>query len=132
MPELLTPASLYVLAAIILPFLPKGALRQLVTVLVPLAGIAVFWPLQPGTYSSFNLMGLHVGLMKIDELSRIFGLIFSIAAFLAAIYAWHVQDKIQQVAGLLYAGSAIGAVFAADLVTLFVFWEGTEIGRAHV
>ena len=29
----------------------------------------------------------------------------------------------QHVAGLLYAGSALGAIFAGDLLTLFVFWE---------
>ncbi|WP_421860628.1 Na(+)/H(+) antiporter subunit D [Parvibaculum sp.] len=132
MPELLTPATLYIAAAILLPFLPKGLLRQIVCVLVPFAGVAVFWSLPPGTYSSFNLMGLHVGLMQIDDLSRIFGLIFSIAAVLAAIYAWHVRDTIQQVAGLLYAGSAIGAVFAADLVSLFVFWEGTAIASVFL
>ncbi|HCX66701.1 Na(+)/H(+) antiporter subunit D [Parvibaculum sp.] len=132
MPELLTPATVYILAAILLPFVPKGIFRQLVPVLVPFAGVAVFWTLQSGTFSSFNLMGLHIGLMRIDDLSRIFGLIFSIAACLAAIYAWHVRDTIQQVAGLLYAGSAIGAVFAADLITLFVFWEGTAIASVFL
>lgn len=132
MPELLTPATLYIAAAILLPFVPKGVLRQLVPILVPIAGVAVFWSLQPGTYSSFNLMGLHIGLMRVDDLSRIFGLIFSIAAVLTAIYAWHVRDTIQQVAGLLYAGSAIGAVFASDLVTLFVFWEGTAIASVFL
>lgn len=29
----------------------------------------------------------------------------------------------QHVAGLVYAGSALGAVFAGDLITLFIFWE---------
>jgi multicomponent Na+:H+ antiporter subunit D len=29
----------------------------------------------------------------------------------------------QHVAGLIYAGSAVGAVFAGDLITLFIFWE---------
>ena len=29
----------------------------------------------------------------------------------------------QHVAGLIYAGGALGAVFAGDLVTLFIFWE---------
>lgn len=132
MPELLTPATLYIAAAVLLPFIPKGTLRQLVLVLVPVAGVAVFWPLPAGIYSDFNLMGLHIGLMRVDDLSRIFGLIFSIAAVLAAIYAWHVRETVQQVATLLYAGSAIGAVFAADLVTLFVFWEGTAIASVFL
>ena len=34
-----------------------------------------------------------------------------------------VEDKTQHIAGILYAGSALGAVFAGDLVTLVIFWE---------
>ncbi|MCZ6523472.1 MAG: proton-conducting transporter membrane subunit, partial [Alphaproteobacteria bacterium] len=30
---------------------------------------------------------------------------------------------LQHVSAMLYAGSALGAVFAGDLITLFVFWE---------
>ena len=31
-----------------------------------------------------------------------------------------------------YAGSAIGAVFAGDLVTLFFYWEGTAIASVFL
>src|SRR5690606_13390930 len=60
------------------------------------------------------------------------GLAFSVAAFIVALYAWRVQDTIQQVAALLYAGAAVGAVFATDLITLFVFWEGTAIASVFL
>lgn len=132
MPELMSPALVYVVAAILLPFIPQGLPRQVAMLAVPFLGIAVFWNLPYGTYGSFNLMGMHIGLMRVDALSYIFGLIFSLAAFLAAIYAWHLRDTIQQVAALLYIGSAIGAVFAADLVTLFVFWEGTALASVFL
>ncbi len=36
-------------------------------------------------------------------------------------------DARQQVAALVYAGAALGAVFAGDLLTLFVFWELTAV-----
>ena len=65
--------------------------------------------------------------MRVDKLSRIFALIFCIAAFLGNLYAWHVRDTVQQLAALLYAGAAIGAVFAGDLITLFIYWEATAI-----
>ena len=35
-------------------------------------------------------------------------------------------------AGLIYAGSALGAVFAGDLVTLFIFWEGIAIASVFL
>ena len=40
-----------------------------------------------------------------------------------SIYSLHVKDNIQHLTGLMYAGSAVGAVFAGDLITLFIFWE---------
>ena len=39
---------------------------------------------------------------------------------------------VQQLAALFYAGSAIGAVFAGDLVTLFFYWEGTAIASVFL
>ena len=66
-------------------------------------------------------------MMRVDKLSLIFGYIFTIASFLSVIYALHVKDTVQQVAGLSYAGAAICAAFAGDLISLFVFWELTAI-----
>src|SRR5690606_30909304 len=39
------------------------------------------------------------------------------------LFSLHVKDRVQHVAGMLYAGSAVGAAFAGDLLTLFLFWE---------
>ena len=33
---------------------------------------------------------------------------------------------------LIYAGSALGAVFAGDLVTLFIFWEGIAVASVFL
>ncbi len=79
-----------------------------------------------------NFMGLNLELVRFDKLTRIFALIFCLAAFLGNLYAWHVEDKVQQVAAILYSGSAIGAVFAGDLVTLFFFWEGTALASVFL
>ena len=65
--------------------------------------------------------------MRVDKLSLVFGYVFHLAALLGAIYALHVRDSIQHVAGTLYAGSSIGALFCGDFITLFVFWELTAI-----
>ena len=45
---------------------------------------------------------------------------------------WHVKDRVQQVATLFYAGSAIGGVFAGDLITLFLYWEGTAVASVFL
>ena len=77
-------------------------------------------------------MGLSLVTLRVDKLSLLFGYVFLLAAFLGGIYALHVRDTIQHVAGLIYAGSALGAVFAGDLVTLFVFWEGIAIASVFL
>ena len=58
-----------------------------------------------------------------DRLSRLFGYLFHIGALLGIVFALHLRDRFELVGALVYAGSALGAVFAGDLITLFVFWE---------
>nr|WP_323779312.1 Na(+)/H(+) antiporter subunit D [Amylibacter sp.] len=120
-------AFVFFAAAILLMALPRGPIRAGLLLIAPLITLVVIWYLPEGNLWSVNLMGLDLDFMRVDRLSRIFGLIFCVAAFLGNLYAWHVKDSVQQIAALLYAGSAIGAVFAGDLITLFLFWEGTAI-----
>jgi multicomponent Na+:H+ antiporter subunit D len=70
-----------------------------------------------------SVLQFELGLLAVDRLALMFGYLFHIAALICLIYSLHVEDRTQQVAGLLYAGSALGAVFSADFITLFIFWE---------
>ena len=90
---------------------------------VPLAGAASLAGLDHGTSWSFHLFGMALVPVRVDGLSLIFGWLFHLAAFIAALFALHLRDRVQHVAALVYAGAALGAVFAGDLLTLFVFWE---------
>jgi len=100
-----------------------------VTLLLAVPLISLLWIILigQGNHAPLEVAGLSMEFMRVDRLARIFAIIFSIAAFLSALYAWHVEDRMQQVATLGYAGSAIGGVFAGDLLTLFLYWEGTAI-----
>ena len=40
---------------------------------------------------------------------------------MSIIYQLHAKDTLQDVSGPTYAGAAVGAVFAGDLITLFVY-----------
>lgn len=132
MTEQLPTAFLFVLGALILPVLPRGAVRALFLVAVPIVAAWQIWTTPLGTSMQVDFFGFTLELMRVDRLSRIFALVFCLAAFLGNLYAWHLRDTVQQVAALLYAGAAIGAVFAGDLITLFIYWEGTAISSVFL
>ena len=128
---ILTPPFLYLLAALALPWLP-ARVRSIVLLGTPLAGLATLYLLGPGTHASVAVIGFELEFARIDRLSTIFAIIFSFAAFLSGLYAWHVRDTVQQVATLAYAGSSIGGVLAGDLVALFLWWEGTAVASVFL
>src|SRR3990172_7947307 len=101
----------------------KGRLRAAVLVAVPLVGAVNLVGLSDGAGFEFGLLDYTLTPVRVDRLSFLFGLVFHLAAFLGIIFSLHVGDRVEQVAALLYAGSALGAVFAGDLITLFLFWE---------
>ena len=39
------------------------------------------------------------------------------------IYILHTRDDLEYMAAMVYAGCALGVVFAGDLLSLFIFWE---------
>jgi len=124
--ELLPPGAILIVGGLLSAFL-RGRVQALFLLLLPLLGLWHLLELQHGVYHEFSLFGLTLTPVRVDKLSLVFGYIFHIAAFLSALYAWHMRDSVQHVAGMAYAGAAIGAVFAGDLVTLFVYWELTAL-----
>lgn len=114
---------LILFAAAALAGVTRGRLRAALMLAAPVIGALNLYMMPPETSLQIPLMDFTLELNRIDSLSVIFGYLFHLAAFLGIVYSLHVKDTTQHVAGLLYAGSALGAVFAGDLITLFVFWE---------
>ena len=83
--------------------------------------------LPDGFVYEMTMFGYEMMPVRIASLSLVWGYVFHIAAFLSVIYALHVKDTLQHVSSVMYAGAAIGAAFAGDLITLFIFWELTAI-----
>ena len=122
MTDWLHPSLVLLAGAGLLPLLPP-ALRKVWLVLVPLAGLMVIWSLAPGEFGQINFLGMPLVTGRVDELSLVFAYVFGIILVIGMIFALHLKDTVQHVAALTYAGSALGAVLAGDLVTLYVFWE---------
>ncbi len=129
--SVLPPGLIMVLGAWLLPFLGRKA--QAIGVLVlSVISLAVFLLTPAGLHGNLEMFGATLNVVRIDSLSRIFGVIFHLAAIMSAIYALHVRDVRQHVAALVYAGAAIGACCAGDMITLFVYWELTAISSVFL
>jgi multicomponent Na+:H+ antiporter subunit D len=101
----------------------RGKLRStLMLVIIALSGVHL-WLIDGDVRVTMPFLGYQLTPYRVDGLSIVFGYVFHIAAFISVIFSLHVKDTMQHVSGLLYAGSAVGAVFAGDLLSLFVFWE---------
>ena len=117
------PPALIFFAGALLVALAPGRFRAIMTLLVPLFGGWNLWYVAESGGLDVALFDTHLELVRADKLAMLFGILFHLATFLACIYAFHLRDRVQQVTALVYAGGALGAVFAGDLITLFVSWE---------
>ncbi|MBB5518257.1 Na(+)/H(+) antiporter subunit D [Amphiplicatus metriothermophilus] len=118
-----SPALIVLLGGLLAPLVRGGLLRNVFMLALPALAGAQLFAFGLGEYGNYELFGHTLTLTRIDGLSRMFATVFLIAIALNVVYAWHVRDRLQQSAALIYPGSALGAVLAGDLVTLFVFWE---------
>ncbi|MCU0837143.1 MAG: Na(+)/H(+) antiporter subunit D [Rhodospirillales bacterium] len=112
------------LLAAILP----SRLRAAYCVALPIAVTGIVLGLEGGLAGRLSFLGVELITLRVDGLARLFAILFCLAAVLAALFAWTVQSRIEAAASLVYAGSALGAALAGDLLTLFVFWEMAAIG----
>jgi multicomponent Na+:H+ antiporter subunit D len=85
-----------------------------------------------GYTMTLPLLGYELVPIRVDRLSDVFGTVFHLALFLSQLYAFHVRDRLQQSATLVYAGAAIGATYVGDLLSLFVYWEATAIASVFL
>ncbi len=122
MTEILHPALLFILAAGLLWLLPLSGRRALI-LLVPAAAFWLISGLEPGTAMHYQLFGFDLALLRVDKLSKAFGYVFTINAFACFLFALHLKTRHEHSAALAYIGASLGAVFAGDLISLYLFWE---------
>ncbi|HUF87356.1 MAG TPA: Na(+)/H(+) antiporter subunit D [Thermohalobaculum sp.] len=127
----LSPGLIVILGALLVPLL-RGWIRAGWMLALPVVAFVYLLGLGHGHHGVVTVFDLELTTLRVDRLSLIFGYIFLLATLLGVLYQLHVKGWMEQTAGLIYAGSAIGAVFAGDLVTLFLFWEGTAIASVFL
>jgi len=126
LPAVLTPGVLFTLGAFLCVALPANVRRYaMLTVIAVSAAQLASMPL--GEYLPYRLFGEDLLFVRYDTLSRLFAIVFHIAAALNIVYGWHVKDASEQWAALAYPGAALGGIMAGDWVTLFGWWEMAAI-----
>ncbi len=124
-----SPALLLMLGAAGVPLL-SGRLRGALMVALPVAGLVLLWLLPEGAGATWEVVGFELTPVRVDALARVFATGFLVAALLTSVYALHLRDGLQQAVIPFYAGTAVGATLAGDLITLFVFWELAGLSSA--
>ncbi len=125
------PGSILIVGALLVPLL-RGRIQAGYMLALPAFSLFFHLGMPYGEYGQIAFFDYILTTIRIDKLSLVFGIIFHIAAFLSVLYALHEKDNVQHVAGLIYAGSAISAVFAGDLISLFVYWELTTVSSVFL
>ena len=130
----LPPAAVLILGALLVPLL-RGRVRSVYILLLPVVSLAHLLSLDrlgQGEFCQFSIFSYELTLVRIDGLSRLFAYLFHLAVFIGLIFAQRVRGSAQHTAALIYAGAAIGAVLAGDLISLFVFWEVLAVSSAFL
>jgi len=123
MPELLMhPALWLVVAGIALAFV-RGMPRTIIGAGVPLIALVVLWNTPLGAGPTVPFLDFELSPYRIDTLSRLFATVFLLTTTAGALFSARQSSRIELPAALVYAGAAVGAVLAADLISLFVWWE---------
>ncbi len=116
------PAIFYLVGSLLIPFV-KGQAKKFFILLIPVLSIVDVAFMKVGTYGSVNFLNMNLVFGRVDKLSLVFAWVFVIMAFLGALYALHVKEDGHHIAGSYYIGASLGALFAGDYLTLFIFWE---------
>jgi len=122
----LPPGLLMVLGALFVPFLPKMPRRIWMFGLI-LASATHAWSIDYGQHLTASFLGLDLILVRANEFTKPFMVVFHIAAALNIIYSIHANCRTTETSGLAYAGTAVAALYAGDFATLFVYWELTAV-----
>jgi multicomponent Na+:H+ antiporter subunit D len=118
----LHPALFFFIGALLLPLF-RGKARKIFLLLIPALSIIDVALMVEGVYGGYHFLNADLVFGRVDKLSLVFAWVFTIMAFLGALYGLHVEEDGHHMAGSFYVGSSLGAIFAGDYLTLFIFWE---------
>lgn len=125
------PGVILIIGGFLVPFL-KGRVKSAFMLLLPVLAFIVLVRMPVGEYWRVGFLGYDLILGRVDRLSMVFGYIFTIISFIGILFALKLEDDLQHVFALMYAGGALGVTFAGDFFTLYIFWELLAVGSTFL
>jgi multicomponent Na+:H+ antiporter subunit D len=118
----LHPSLILLLGAALLPLVP-AKLKKAYLLLIPVLVFARTLNLSVGSFGHVQFLDWGLVFGRVDKLSLVFGYIMSLMCILGTLYGLHVKENTQHIAAWVYVAGSIGAIYAGDFITLFLFWE---------
>jgi multicomponent Na+:H+ antiporter subunit D len=119
------PSLLLLGGALLLPLIPK-AFKKAFLLGVPLLTFAVVLQMltvPSGNHGVISFLNWTLTFGRVDSLSLVFAVIMGGMCCIGTLYGMHVEEDAQHSASWIYVSGSLGAIFAGDLLTLFLFWE---------
>lgn len=118
----LHPSLILIVGALLLPLVPRPAKKGWL-LLIPVLTFARVLFLQQGDFGQVAFLDWQLEFGRVDRLSQVFGHIMTLMCILGTLYGMHVKEDAQHIAAWIYVAGSIGAIYAGDFLTLFLFWE---------
>ncbi len=125
------PGLLLILAGALLPFFQQR-LRMWLSLVVPIAVLLLILSVNKTEGMQIDWLGMTLVLFRVDALSRLFLIFFALILSATMIFCYRQIRSLELSVSFIYAGSAMGVVLAADILSLFIFWELMAIASTLV
>ncbi|MFT3783573.1 MAG: Na(+)/H(+) antiporter subunit D [Nibricoccus sp.] len=116
------PSLVFLIGGLILTVLPQAA-RKAWLILVPALAFGLILKMSSGTFGVLHVAGFELTFGRVDHLSQVFAHIMGLMAIIGTLYGLHVKRPVEHLAAWTYVAGSMGAIYAGDFVTLFLFWE---------
>ncbi len=128
----LHPAIIMMVGALLIPMLREGLGKNLYMVALPLVSLFNMLHLPHESLFTLSFLGFDIQPARVDNLALVFATIFHIAAALGMCFSFASRSNVERTFSLLYAGAAVGVVFAGDFLSFFLFWEALTVAAAVI
>jgi len=129
--EFFSPGLILIIGALAVCF-TRGILQAAVVLVLPLITLWAVWQVPDGVAATASFLGYTIEPVEGGGYRLVFATAFTIAAFVGALFAFRQAQTKELAAAFVYAGGAISAAFAGDLITLFIFWEVMAVGSTII